>query len=205
MDPANFDDLLIGRFSIFTFHDKWKSDLKGEKSDFKDLNAHGYHLNVEVRKYKLEDYMAYTDEREPIRKHEYNGGVRLVEFCREHGAEPLLVSLPAASAWSYARHNSVADFAKENNVPFLDFNTMLDEVKIVHNEHYRDRGVHLNYYGACLVTEKLGEYLKNNYSIEDLRSNPDYEFWNDSAAAFDADVEAEIENEKNRQTPPEEE
>jgi len=58
---------------------------------------------------------------------------------------------------------------------------------------YDDNG-HLNPSGARKVTAYIGEYLKNNYELEDLRNHSAYDFWYND---YDKYVETKNENFRN--------
>ncbi|EKC70166.1 hypothetical protein LEA_07921 [human gut metagenome] len=47
-----------------------------------------------------------------------------------------------------ARHNSTQALADKLQIPFIDFNTMSDQVSINWSTDTRDQGDHLNYFGA---------------------------------------------------------
>ena len=51
-------------------------------------------------------------------------------------------------------------------------------------EDTQDKGDHLNVYGAEKVTSYLGNYLEENYELEDHRNDPTYEAWNQLAEQY---------------------
>lgn len=76
--------------------------------------------------------------------------------------------------------NKVAEIAEENNVPFIDFNHLYNEVELDFQRDLRDES-HLNNEGAAKVTSYLAEYLKLNYKIPDRRGEEGYELWEENA------------------------
>ena len=48
----------------------------------------------------------------------------------------------------------------------------------------RDGGNHLNYSGATKMTKYIGQYLKDNYTLNDYRHDPHYEQWNKDYEMF---------------------
>ncbi len=76
--------------------------------------------------------------------------------------------------------NKIAEIAAENNVPFIDFNHLYNEVELDFQRDLRDEA-HLNNDGAAKVTSYLAEYLKSNYEIPDRRGEEGYSLWEDNA------------------------
>ena len=74
----------------------------------------------------------------------------------------------------------VSDYAKENGIPFLDFNVDQYGTGFDWHTDSRDGGNHLNYSGALKMTKYLGEYLSQNYNFVDKRDNSLFHEWNDA-------------------------
>lgn len=181
LSPDSFEEGVKNVFSIFTFHDRWKNK-KGVK--FANKN-HGYKFSNKVVPFKIhEGFMKKTDESEQIVKIHRNNLKAMINYCRKNGSDVVLMTLPSPSSWSYERHNAVAEFADMNNLDFIDFNLLLDEININYAKDFRDKGNHLNYHGAKKVTAYLGEYISKNYEIEDMRKNKDYGYWHKSYRQF---------------------
>ena len=190
-DPDNVDDFIKSKFSIFVFHDKWKAAFKSQKKAQRDLASHGYHLSLKVKKSKVKDYMKESEYEDPLSSTNYKGFLDIVNLCKSKGIEVLLMEVPSINSWSYERHNAMVHLAEEQGLKFLDFNVLWKEIGIDKNNDFRDRGNHMNYYGAQKVSKYFGEYLQSEYALEDLRDNPDYQFWNDSVVEFQKAVDAE--------------
>lgn len=178
--PEFFERDVENVFSIFKFHNKWKK-TKAHKSEF---STHGYRYNNKVVKLVSTDYMKETDRIEPVSKINQEQMNKLVSFCRSKGADVLFVVMPSVSSWNYERHNGVEDYAKSINVPFVDLNLHYNDMGISMKTCFRDKGNHLNYKGTKAVTKYLGSYIKQNYSIDKLSSNKNYDSWNKNYSAF---------------------
>lgn len=59
----------------------------------------------------------------------------------------------------------------------IDFYDHLDEIKLDLSIDYYDES-HVNYGGAKKITSFLIDYLKENYTLEDHRSDRKYDLWN---------------------------
>ena len=64
---------------------------------------------------------------------------------------------------------------QEYHIPYIDFNVHQYHTGFDWKTDSRDGGNHLNYYGATKMTKYIGEYLKEHYTLEDDRHNPEYQ------------------------------
>lgn len=48
----------------------------------------------------------------------------------------------------------------------------------------RDKGDHLNHYGAVKVSHYLGKILTEKYSLPDRRNDANYAFWKEDYEAY---------------------
>ncbi len=186
-----FEDIIQSRFSVFTFHDKWKSfnplkpenPFKGEK--FKTCD-HGYNFNDSVNPAEENKNMAVTDIFEPIPDNDINYLNKIIKICNEKGIKVLLVEMPTQNSWTYARHNAVQAYADENGLKFIDFNLMFDVLQLDIKKDYRDGGDHLNYFGATKTTAYLCDYIADEYGsvLIDRRNDPSFDYWKDSNKEF---------------------
>ena len=190
-DTEVMDDFIKSKFSIFVFHDKWKALFKGKKMAERDLYSHGYHISVKVKPFKLEDHMKPSEYEDAMTKTQESGLLEVMELCKKNGIQVLLMEVPSMNSWSCERHNYMQRFADEHGAKFLDFNILWKDLQISEKTDFRDRGNHMNYYGATKVSAYFGRYLKNEYDLEDLRGNPEYEFWDESCVKFKEAVKKE--------------
>lgn len=197
-DPDNFEDMIKSRFSVFTFHDRWKGILTGNEKEPRDPNSHGYHLHLKKKKFELCDYMAKTSAKEEMKASDLKTLDNIMALCKEKGSEVLWVSAPSPNFWCYARHNYVEELAKSYNVNFIDYNLKWQELDLKADGDFRDKGTHLNFSGAKKFTFSLGKYLSENYPLEDYRGNAAYAFWAESADKFDSDVKTLRQKEKEK-------
>lgn len=102
---------------------------------------------------------------------------KMIEDCQSRGIDVLLIFLPfPANEAQQMEANYIYDIAEEYGVNYINF---LDLDLIDYQTDLYDESSHLNPSGARKVTEYLGEYISENYSISDQRDNSDYDFWND--------------------------
>ncbi len=104
---------------------------------------------------------------------------KIIRLCKKKKIELVLFHTPyPAPEISMAQQNTIADIAAENDVPFIDFNYLTDEIDFnPATDQSRDLN-HVNYYGAEKLTRYLGDYLVDNYGLADHRQDKGYDNWN---------------------------
>jgi len=182
MDPEFFNHNIENVFSIFRFHNYWQG---GKDTDAAPYNSHGYRFNTRTCVLKQSDYMIETDKIDDFSNLNKQQTDELIEYCKAHGAEVMILTLPTINSWNYERHNAAQKYADERKVPYLDLNLHYEEMGINMTNCFRDEGNHLNYEGAKGVTLYLGEYIKNNYSFESLKGVENYSQWDKDLEKFD--------------------
>ena len=100
---------------------------------------------------------------------------KIITECNEQGIEVLLTYLPFPAEPFYQEEaNKVYDIAEEYGVDYINF---LDMDIVNYETDCYDEASHLNPSGARKVTDYLGQYIMDNYDVQDQRSNEDYRGW----------------------------
>lgn len=167
---------------ITEYHNRWKS-LKKEDF-FRKINYTTTDINKGYHYVGIEDpaddtnYMTYSEEKEPIpRKNKMY--VKLLKwYCESKGSKFILVSVPSCKNWSYPKHNSVKEFAKQENIEFLDLNEKNEEINIDWKTETGDKGDHVNYKGARKVSDYIGKWLNEKNILENHKDDERYQKWN---------------------------
>ena len=179
-------------FPVFSYHDRWKSlKANGWRMTVNYThteNAKGYQLRCNAAPADASNYMTPSDAYAPIPKRNRAYVERIKAFCDENGAQLLLVSAPSTLNWNMARHNSTQAFADALGIGFLDLNTAHEQVAIDWNTDTRDKGDHLNYFGAQKATNVLGTYLADTGLLPSHKDDPAYADWNKQSDAFSRTV-----------------
>lgn len=170
-----FEKLLASIFPVFDYHDRWKTVYFGEMFRSPEYtwhaSSHGQYISGEVKPYTGKRKITPTDKVADIDPISYYYLNAIQSLCEENDIELLFVYAPCAKAWNYSKHNSVQQYADEKGIPFIDFNLLEKQLKIDWRKDTRDKGMHLNVYGAKKVSAYMGKYLVDHYSLEDLRSD----------------------------------
>ncbi len=110
--------------------------------------------------------------------------IDFISFCRKEGLPLLFIKTPlSGNRELYEQINYIGKIADEQNIPFVDFNHLLDEIGFDFGTDLADSG-HLNVKGAEKVSLYLADYLKENYDLPDHRGDPAYDSWEQAARHF---------------------
>lgn len=176
------EEMLNYYIPVFRGHDSWKSLVINK--DYEEKNYKGFAFRCTVQPYEKGNYMQKTEARENISDTVLTHMETIINLCREHGTELLLVATPSPLNYSYARHNSLAAYAEEHQLPFIDMNLNLEEIGINWKTDSLDKGDHLNLSGAEKVSVYLGNYIAKEYNLPDHRGKERFRYWTEEAAVY---------------------
>ena len=176
-------------FPVFRYHDRWKTFNDRDASLAAKYSymegSKGYMYNVSVDPADTTGYMKADKRVNPVSKRNAEYVKSIKEFCDKKGAKFILLSTPSTKNWNSQRHNGIVQLAEELGVEYIDMNTESADVGIDWSRDTRDKGNHLNFYGAVKVTDWLGNYFKESGLLEDHRGNESYaEAWNGDIEYF---------------------
>lgn len=173
---------------IMKYHDRWK-ELKTR--DFLYDSSSGYFakgFDSGTDKYGKDttNHVLTTGMVDlPPKTEEYLS--KIIDLSQKDGFELIFTNMPfeynsTAGSTNWVKEpakmfNKVAEIAKENNIPFINYNDMLTEIGFGFKSDMHNSS-HVNIWGANKITLYLGEFLKENYSLIDHRSDSQYTQWN---------------------------
>ena len=100
---------------------------------------------------------------------------KFIELCKENDIIPVVIAVPYDADEDAQRWlNAYLKAAEDKGAATIN---LFHENVINPYTDYHDNN-HLNRSGAANVTEYLGEYLTENYALEDKRNNPGFQSWN---------------------------
>lgn len=125
----------------------------------KDLSATAQPMKIEEEKLK------WLDE--------------IIRLCNDENIKLVIYVAPfnaACTQEDWDRLDWVEQYAKELGIPMLNFNKKVEELQLDFTTDYADNH-HLNVYGGEKVTAYIGNYLAENYDLEDHRGQGGYGLW----------------------------
>ena len=173
-EEENFMDYV---FPLLRYHSRW-SELTSDDFEHlftKDLVTHnGYYMRV--------DSKAQSEFPDPRPLADYTLGEKamgymqkMVDLCKEKGIELILIKAPTEYPHWYEEWDAqVVEFAKNNNVEYINYIPLQEEIGLDMSVDTYDAGLHLNTSGAEKMADYFGAYLKANFDLTDYRNNEEY-------------------------------
>ena len=178
---------------VFRGHDVWKSLIT--KKEYKQEDFKGFVLRTAVKPYTEGGYMKKTEKKKKLSDTALTHLKTIMNLCEANDAELLLVSSPSPINHTYAKHNALSEYAEKQHLTYIDMNLCLDEIGINWQTDSADHGDHLNISGAVKVTNYLGKYLAEKYTLPDHRKQKtfaswtkEYEIYDNKAAKYLAEI-----------------
>ena len=187
-------------FEFPAFHNRYteitEGDFKGQGKDYNnDGNGRfncddwkGYYLNLNEEE---QDFPAYssTEKRLPLGEKQEYYFRKTIELAKEHQIPLVLIISPYKTKEEDAGYyNTISDIADEEDLPFINFNLLYDELQLDFDTDYAD-GAHMNEKGSRKYSSFLGAYLTDHYSIPDRRGDPAYEDYDRMARWYREQIE----------------
>ena len=168
-------------YPILEHHNNWKRfDLEKilSPTEYTYRNQlKGYRISHGLQPFDPGDYMAEDGEKTPYHLMNRVYLRHIVQLCRSHDCELLLLAMPAPAIWNYSCHQAIGADAKRLGVPFVDLNLMTEELGVDWQKDFGDWGDHMNADGARKMTTYIGTYLNEHYDLTDHRGDDAFAQW----------------------------
>jgi len=173
---------------VFRYHNYWKrlniTDFLMKKNYTWHHSDYGHVVLTKTIAYSGTKYMAPTDKVQnmtPQMEYYLN---RILSLCKEKGIALILVSIPSPTFWTMAQHNAVTSYASGHDISYIDLNLNYQDYGLDWATDTRDRGEHLNCYGAKKVSNYIGKFILENHSLPDHMNDPSYAQWDKDYASY---------------------
>lgn len=173
LNPLKF--ILLQNFPIFHYHNIDANKISEEYFARKGFNEYegvvGYTGSL--------DYME-SGGRNTLSTQAMQYLDKINQLCKENESQMLLVNTVSPLVWSNVRHEIIQKWCDDNDVNYVDYNTseQLGAIDFDFNNDFRDGGDHVNLNGSKKICKNLGNYIKQNYALEDHRKDSSYQEWN---------------------------
>lgn len=174
------------------YHSRWNQLTEEDFTYYFTESPHfaykGLDLSTDVVPYEGGySYMDDTGETAVIGERALHYMNKITALCKEKNMELLLVEIPSAISWTYAKSQAAQNYAKENGLTFLDLNLLGESFGFDWMTDSGDGGDHLNVWGAEKVTGYLGEYIHSHYDLTDRRDDLRYSAWTEDMRIYEQD------------------
>jgi len=165
-------------FPLLRYHGRWaeltKDDFKHLFS--KDLVTHnGYYMRVDAKPQgEFPDPTALADYTLGEKAMGYLQ--KMTDLCKEKGIDLVLIKAPTEYPHWYDEWDAqVVEFAKENDVTYINYIPLQEEIGLDMQVDTYDAGLHLNTQGAEKMADYFGAWLVENYDLTDYRNDENYQ------------------------------
>jgi len=186
-------------FPLIRYHARW-SKLTGEDFKYmfeKDKVSHnGFLMRTDVKPVtvipkgkKLADYQ--------FGENSYDYLDRMTKLCKDNNIELILIKAPSTYPYWYDEWDTqMVNYAEKNDLTYINFLDLLEEVGIDFSKDTYDGGLHLNLYGAEKLSEYFGKTLSEDFGVSDNRNDSSTaKIWDekvDSYYAMEEDQQREL-------------
>lgn len=171
-------------FSVFRYHNRWKSlqplDLFRQKQATYHNGWKGQSPNTKVYPYDGGDWMQTSAGTASISSTVLSEFEMMLDTCRLQNICVVLIGIPNGKSWDMAKHHAVQKLADSHGLAFVDLN--IDPASRIGFDTAVDftdaNGEHLNCSGAKKTTAYLASWLQQNNPLPDHRQDFAYSQWN---------------------------
>lgn len=180
-------------FPILRYHSRW-NELACEDVKYmfeKETVSHnGYYMRVDVKPAEnvpegkiLADYQ--------FGENAYFYLDKITQLCKKNHIELILIKAPSLYPYWYDEwETQIEQYAKENDLKYINFLELIEEIGLDFSQDTYDGGLHLNLAGAEKVTHYLGKYLKNECELTDHRGEKGLqESWDQKITQYEREKE----------------
>jgi len=163
-------------FPILRYHSRFSQLTKEDFEYFakEKKNTHnGFLINQHVKpagslptKKRLPSYDFPENTKEYLEK--------MADICKEKDIKLVLIKAPSLYPYWYDEYEEqVVSFAQEHNLNYYNLKEVADEIGIDYTTDTYDGGLHLNLAGATKLSKYFAKVLKEEYTLEDYREDPE--------------------------------
>lgn len=182
-------------FPILRYHSRW-SELTMADVEYmfqtKPVSHNGYYMRVDVKPAEnvpggkiLSDYSFGDNAWKYLEM--------MTQLCEEKGIELVLIKAPSLYPYWYPEwEEQIEDYANQNQLRYINFLELTDEIGIDYNKDTYDAGLHMNLSGAEKLSVYLGQVLREQCGVPDRRDDGELQaIWEQNIQAYDADRDAQ--------------
>lgn len=171
MEDENFIEYVI---PLLRYHSRW-NELTAEDWKYlfhRDKVSHnGYYMRVDVKPAgtfpadkKLGNYQFGDNAYEYLDK--------ITKLCKDNDIQLILIKAPSVyPSWYEQWDQQMVEYAEKNQIRYINFLNLKEEVGLDFQTDTYDGGLHLNLAGAEKASKYLGKLLKEEYGLADHRED----------------------------------
>lgn len=181
-------------FPFLRFHTRWKELNKEDFYYDYERNYYTKGFSATHDKYgKDNNSNPFAAEKAELPPESMEYLMKIINLSKEKNFKLVFINVPYDStisdvqpSWhknSPGMFKTITEIAKNNNIPFIDYNLINDETNFDFKSDMSNDG-HMNIWGAEKISDHLGNYLMENYTLPDHRNDEKYTKWNEDYAYY---------------------
>ena len=183
---------------LLRYHSRW-SDLNSDDFTYfshrDKVTFNGYYMRVDVK--PAED----VPEGKPLPDYQFGDNAyayldKLTKLCKDNDVQLILVKAPTLYPYWYGQWDEqITEYAKTNNLPYINFLELQEEMGIDWSKDTYDGGLHLNLAGAEKMSAYFGKILSEEFKVPDRRGDETLQaYWEGVINRYDMEIERQTTN-----------
>ena len=169
---------------LLNYHNNWKNILF---SDYGIMSIQkGYKLNKKIIPTKPKNYMEKNDKEYKMIDENVLYLEKFVELAKTYDTKLIVIGFPSQDTWNYQKDQAILNLSKKYDFTYINLNNY--DPNIDWESDTKDKGGHLNYYGALKASKFVGNILKNTNLLEDHRKDKNYKLWDKALERYEEEV-----------------
>ncbi len=168
--------ILRNSFPLIKYHNNWKKIVFNTKAHSWTNYYKGYKKNTDIKASFNYDYMKTNKASSKIPPVNMEYFKKFVSYCKKNNIKLVLISVPSQKSWSYEKSKVIENLAKQYDLTYVNLN-LVEDLNIDWSKETKDKGDHLNFYGAQKVSSYVADYLKETGLVKNHKGEKGYEGW----------------------------
>lgn len=190
-------------FPILRYHSRWNDIMQEDLEylfDTPRVTHNGYYMRVDTKAAEnvptgkpLADYRFGEVDYEYLDK--------ITRLCKINNIKLVLIKAPSLYPYWYDQwEKQVEEYAEANDLLYINFLELVEEIGLDFNKDTYDGGLHMNLSGAEKITQYFGKILKEETDLQDRRGEEILTAkWEEKRKRYIADREEQYEDEENKE------
>ncbi|SHJ26207.1 SGNH/GDSL hydrolase family protein [Pseudobutyrivibrio xylanivorans] len=185
-------------FPLLRYHRRW-SDLNSDDLTYfthsDKVTFNGYYMRVDVKPAEN------IPEGKPLADYQFGDNAyayldKLTKLCKDNDVQLILVKAPTLYPYWYDQwEEQIVDYAAANDLPYINFLDLQDEMGIDWTKDTYDGGLHLNLAGAEKMSQYFGQVLSEEFNVPDRRGEAELDsYWKQVSERYNAEIERQNTN-----------
>lgn len=180
-----YERMLKNIMPLLNYHNNWKNILF---SDYGIMSIQkGYKLNKKIIPSKPKNYMQKNNKEYNLLKTNIEYLEKFVDLAKEYNTKLVIMGFPSQDTWNYQKDQAMLKLSQKYNFTYINLNNY--DLNINWKSDTKDKGGHLNYYGALKASSFVGNFLNDLNILKDHRGDNNYKLWELALERYTEEVE----------------